>query len=374
MEKVGCYIHIPFCNKKCYYCDFCAYMNVENRIDNYINNLLREIELYQEKLCVEIDSIYIGGGTPSYIDGKYIESIVSSLHKFNLDKLKEFTIECNPNSIDKNKLLLYKDLGINRISLGVQSFDNKVLKSIGRDHTADIAFKDIELIRNAGFDNLSFDLMLNLPNQDYESIKNDLKMVKRIGPEHISWYSLIVEEGSRFYTLNKKGRLNLMDDDTEVDIFDELIEGLDKIGFKRYEVSNFAKSGFESYHNKKYWEANGYIAFGMSAAGYLGNFRYNNSKNFICYNNMINENKLPIDNIEVIGNKEKEIEYIIFKLRETSGINLKDFKDKFGVSFMDKYENEINQFIDQDYFIIDESFRFSKKGMNLSNQFLSLII
>ena len=112
----------------------------------------------------------------------------------------------------------------------------------------------------------------------------------------------------------------------------------------------------------------------MSAAGYLGNFRYNNSKNFICYNNMINENKLPIDNIEVIGNKEKEIEYIIFKLRETSGINLKDFKDKFGVSFMDKYENEINQFIDQDYFIIDESFRFSKKGMNLSNQFLSLII
>lgn len=181
MEKVGCYIHIPFCNKKCYYCDFCAYMNVENRIDNYINNLLREIELYQEKLCVEIDSIYIGGGTPSYIDGKYIESIVSSLHKFNLDKLKEFTIECNPNSIDKNKLLLYKDLGINRISLGVQSFDNKVLKSIGRDHTADIAFKDIKLIRNAGFDNLSFDLMLNLPNQDYESIKNDLKMVKRIG-------------------------------------------------------------------------------------------------------------------------------------------------------------------------------------------------
>jgi len=349
-------------------------MNVENRIDNYINNLLREIELYQEKLCVEIDSIYIGGGTPSYIDGKYIESIVSSLHKFNLDKLKEFTIECNPNSIDKNKLLLYKDLGINRISLGVQSFDNKVLKSIGRDHTADIAFKDIELIRNAGFDNLSFDLMLNLPNQDYESIKNDLKMVKRIGPEHISWYSLIVEEGSRFYILNKKGRLNLMDDDTEVDIFDELIEGLDKIGLKRYEVSNFAKSGFESYHNKKYWEANGYIAFGMSAAGYLGNFRYNNSKNFIRYNNMINENKLPIDNIEVIGNKEKEIEYIIFKLRETSGINLKDFKDKFGVSFMDKYENEINQFIDQDYFIIDESFRFSKKGMNLSNQFLSLII
>lgn len=374
MEKVGCYIHIPFCHKKCYYCDFCAYMNVENRIDNYINNLTREIELYQDKLCVDIDSIYLGGGTPSYIDSKYIESIVKTLHNFNLDNLKEFTIECNPNSINKDKLLLYKDLGINRISLGVQSFDDKVLRSIGRDHSSEIAISDIELIRNTGFDNLSFDLMLNLPNQDYKSIKNDLNIVKSISPEHISWYSLIVEEGSRFYTLNKKGKLNLMDDDIEVDIFDELIENLDQIGLKRYEISNFAKKGFESYHNKKYWEGNGYIAFGMSAAGYFGNYRYNNTKNFIHYNNMINKNKLPIENIEIIESQEKEIEYIIFKLREISGINLKAFKDKFGVDFIDKYEDEINQFIDLDYFIIDDNFRFSKKGMDLSNQFLSLII
>ncbi|MDU2565787.1 MAG: radical SAM family heme chaperone HemW [Anaerococcus sp.] len=374
MEKVGCYIHIPFCHKKCYYCDFCAYMNVENRIDNYINNLTREIELYQDKLCVDIDSIYLGGGTPSYIDSKYIESIVKTLHNFNLDNLKEFTIECNPNSINKDKLLLYNDLGINRISLGVQSFDDKVLRSIGRDHSSEIAISDIELIRNTGFDNLSFDLMLNLPNQDYKSIKNDLNIVKSISPEHISWYSLIVEEGSRFYTLNKKGKLNLMDDDIEVDIFDELIENLDQIGLKRYEISNFAKKGFESYHNKKYWEGNGYIAFGMSAAGYLGNYRYNNTKNFIHYNNMINKNKLPIENIEIIESQEKEIEYIIFKLREISGINLKAFKDKFGVDFIDKYKDEINQFIDLDYFIIDDNFRFSKKGMDLSNQFLSLII
>lgn len=374
MQKVGCYIHIPFCQKKCYYCDFCAYMNVENRIDNYINNLTREIELYQDKLCVDIDSIYLGGGTPSYIDSKYIESIVKTLHNFNLDNLKEFTIECNPNSINKDKLLLYKDLGINRISLGVQSFDDEVLRSIGRDHSSEIAISDIELIRNTGFDNLSFDLMLNLPNQDYKSIKNDLNIVKSISPEHISWYSLIVEEGSRFYTLNKKGKLNLMDDDIEVDIFDELIENLDQIGLKRYEISNFAKKGFESYHNKKYWEGNGYIAFGMSAAGYLGNYRYNNTKNFIHYNNMINKNKLPIENIEIIESQEKEIEYIIFKLREISGINLKAFKDKFGVDFIDKYEDEINQFIDLDYFIIDDNFRFSKKGMDLSNQFLSLII
>ena len=374
MQKVGCYIHIPFCNKKCYYCDFCAYMNMESRIDNYIKNLIREIELYQEKLCVDIDSIYIGGGTPSYIDGKYIEDIVRALKKFNTENLKEFTIECNPNSISKEKLMLYKDLGINRISLGVQSFDDRVLESIGRDHTADIALRDIDLIRDMGFDNLSFDLMLNLPKQNYKSIKKDLDIVKKISPEHISWYSLIIEEGSRFYSLEKKGKLDLMSDDKEVEIFDEIIKNLDQIGLKRYEISNFAKKGYQSYHNKKYWQGEGYIAFGMSGAGFLGNYRYNNTKNFIHYNDLIKENKLPIDNIDYINNEDREKEYIIFKLREISGINLEEFENKFKVNFLDKYKDQINQFIDQDYFIIDDSFRFSKKGMDLSNQFLSLII
>ncbi len=209
MEKVGCYIHIPFCQKKCYYCDFCAYMNVENRVEPYIKNLIKEIKLYQERLNIEIDTIHIGGGTPSYVDAKYIEEIVNEIKKFKIEKIKEFTIECNPNSISKEKLAIYKDIGINRISLGVQSFDDEVLKEIGRNHTADIALKDIDMIRDAGFDNLSFDLMLNLPRQTYKSVKNELAMVKKISPEHISWYSLILEEGSRFYALDKKGQARL---------------------------------------------------------------------------------------------------------------------------------------------------------------------
>ncbi|WP_311532397.1 radical SAM family heme chaperone HemW [uncultured Anaerococcus sp.] len=209
MEKVGCYIHIPFCQKKCYYCDFCAYMNVENRVKPYIKNLIKEIKLYQERLNIEIDTIHIGGGTPSYVDAKYIEEIVNEIKKFKIEKIKEFTIECNPNSISKEKLAIYKDIGINRISLGVQSFDDEVLKEIGRNHTADIALKDIDMIRDAGFDNLSFDLMLNLPRQTYKSVKNELAKVKKISPEHISWYSLILEEGSRFYALDKKGQARL---------------------------------------------------------------------------------------------------------------------------------------------------------------------
>ena len=374
MEKVGCYIHIPFCQRKCYYCDFCAYMNVEDRIDSYIKNLKKEINSYQERLSVDIDSIYIGGGTPSYIDPVYIKKIIDEVRKFKISDLKEFTIECNPNSISKEKLAIYKDIGINRISLGVQSFDDEVLGAIGRNHTADIALKDIDMIRNAGFDNLSFDLMLNLPKQSYRSIKNDLEMVKKISPEHISWYSLILEEGSRFYALDKKGKLDLMEDDDEVDIFEEIIEELDSLGLKRYEISNFAKKGYESYHNKKYWEGRGYIAFGMSGSGYLTNYRYTNTRNFIHYEQKIGQGNLPIDEISYIDKEDKEKEYIIFKLRETSGINLADFKKLFGHDFLHTYEKEIDQFIDDDFFVIDGNFKFSQKGMNLSNEFYRLII
>ena len=374
MQKVGCYIHIPFCAKKCYYCDFCAFMNVEHRIDNYIKNLIEEIKLYQEKIDLEIDSIYIGGGTPSYIDAKYIGKIIDQINKFHKVNPKEFTIECNPNSISKDKLLYYKDLGINRISLGVQSFDDDVLTAIGRDHTSDIAIKDIELIREVGFDNLSFDLMLNLPNQSKTSIIHDLKMVEKISPDHISWYSLILEEGSRFNALDKKGKLNLMNDDTEVEIFHQIIEYLDNIGLKRYEISNFAKDGYQSYHNKKYWEGDGYIAFGMSGSGFLSNFRYNNTKNFIHYNNMINSGKLSVDECYQIDRDTREIEYIIFKLRETSGINLEDFMSKFGSNFLIKYKSEIDKLRSQNFFEIDQSFRFTQKGMDLSNEFFRLII
>ena len=349
-------------------------MNVENRIEPYIKNLIKEIKLYQERLNIEIDTIYIGGGTPSYIDAKYIEEIVNEIKKFKIEKIKEFTIECNPNSISKEKLAIYKDIGINRISLGVQSFDDEVLKEIGRNHTADIALKDIDMIRDAGFDNLSFDLMLNLPRQTYKSVKNDLAMVKKISPEHISWYSLILEEGSRFYALDKKGKLDLMEDDDEVDIFEEIIEELNSFGLKRYEISNFAKDGLESIHNKKYWEGAGYIAFGMSGSGYLSNYRYTNTRNFIHYNKNIVKNKLPIDHISYIDSKEREKEYIIFKLREIEGINLADFKKRFGHDFLSTYKKEIDVFKDDKFFIVDENFRFSQKGMNLSNEFLRLII
>nr|WP_072537230.1 radical SAM family heme chaperone HemW [Anaerococcus mediterraneensis] len=374
MNRVGAYIHIPFCEKKCYYCDFAAFPNLENWIGNYVDNLIKEISLYREKMDLIIDSIYIGGGTPSYIDPIFIEKIVGEIFKFKTD-IKEFTIEANPKSLSKEKLKVYNNLGINRISLGVQSFDDQVLKNIGRNHTRDIALGDIEMIREAGFDNLSFDLMLNLPGQDFESVKKDLDFVKKLDPDHISWYSLILDKGSKFYALDQKGELDLMDDDLEVDIFSFLVDELEKIGLKRYEISNFAKDGHESFHNKKYWNQEGYLGLGISAAGYLSNTRYNNTANLAIYDRILKENRLPIINKDFVDKNESEKEYIIFKLRETHGISLSEFKKIYGSEFLEKYKNVIGKFAGDDFYKIENGrFFLTKNGLSLSNEFFIEII
>lgn len=374
MEKVGAYIHIPFCRHKCYYCDFCAFPYLEDWIDGYFENLKREIKMYGERMCLEIDSIYIGGGTPTYVDPFYIKEVVDLLYDtFKVDKDIEFTIEANPNSINEEKLKIYKDLGINRISLGVQSFDDEILKKIGRDHTKDRVLKDIDLIRKFDFD-LSLDLILNLPGQDLEKIKTDLAYVKKISPDHLSWYSLIIEKGSRFYTWDKKGLLEKFDDDLERDIFMDLVDELRKEGLYRYEISNFAKKGQESFHNKKYWDGDGYVAFGLSGSGFLSNYRYNNIRNLSIYEKLLDEGKYPIESFEYIDKKEREKEYIIFKLRETRGINLKEFKKKFGHDLLKTYKDIIKKFYDLGYFTIGENLQFTAKGMDLSNEFYIEII
>lgn len=374
MEKIGIYIHIPFCKKKCFYCDFTAFQNLESWIDSYFENLKKEIILYQKNMNVEVDSIYIGGGTPTYVDYHYIIELVEILKNFDLSNVKEFTIEANPNSLTLEKLRVYKNLGINRISLGVQSFDDEVLKNIGRDHNKEIVLKDIENIRKAGFDNLSLDMILNLPGGNFDSIKNDLEIIKKINPEHLSYYSLILEKGSHFYSLYKKDKLKLMDDDLERDIFSYIEKYLKNLSLNRYEISNFSKKDFESYHNKKYWSEGGYLAFGLGSSGFLSNVRYNNVKNFVKYEKLINQGKFPIEFREFISKDEREKEYIIFKLREVEGINLKEFENIFGYSLLEKYSEPVEKFLKFGFFKIDDRIRFTYKGFDLSNEFYIEII
>ena len=374
MEKIGIYIHIPFCKKKCFYCDFTAFQNLEFWIDSYFENLKKEIILYQKNMNVEVDSIYIGGGTPTYVDYHFIIELVEILKNFDLSNVKEFTIEANPNSLTLEKLKAYKNLGINRISLGVQSFDDKVLKNIGRDHNKEIVLKDIENIRKAGFDNISLDMILNLPGGNFDSIKKDLEIIKKINPEHLSYYSLILEKGSHFYSLYKKDKLKIMDDGLERDIFSYIEKYLKNFDLNRYEISNFSKKGFESYHNKKYWSEGGYLAFGLGASGFLSNVRYNNVKNFVKYEKLINEGKFPIEFREFISEDEREKEYIIFKLREVEGINLKEFENIFGHSLLEKYSEIVEKFLKLGFFEIDQNIRFTHKGFDLSNEFYIEII
>lgn len=374
MEKIGIYIHIPFCKKKCFYCDFTAFQNLESWIDSYFENLKKEIKLYRKNMNVEVDSIYIGGGTPTYVDYHYIIELVEILKNFDLSNVKEFTIEANPNSLTLEKLKAYKNLGINRISLGVQSFDDKVLKNIGRDHNKEIVLKDIENIRKAGFDNISLDMILNLPGGNFDSIKKDLEIIKKINPEHLSYYSLILEKGSHFYSLYKKDKLKIMDDGLERDIFSYIEKYLKNFDLNRYEISNFSKKGFESYHNKKYWSEGGYLAFGLGASGFLSNVRYNNVKNFVKYEKLINEGKFPIEFREFISEDEREKEYIIFKLREVEGINLKEFENIFGHSLLEKYSEIVEKFLKLGFFEIDQNIRFTHKGFDLSNEFYIEII
>ncbi|NVF11969.1 radical SAM family heme chaperone HemW [Anaerococcus sp. AGMB00486] len=374
MEKIGLYVHIPFCKKKCFYCDFVAYPNLENMIDSYFDNLYKEIDLYQKNISVDIDSIYIGGGTPSYVDYKYIEKLVEKLKNFKVKNLKEFTIESNPNSLTLDKLKKYRELGIDRISLGVQSFDDKVLKNVGRDHSKEIILNDIKNIRKVGFKNLSLDMILNLPGGDFNVVKKDLELIKEIKPEHISYYSLILEKGSYFYTLYKKRKLKLMDDDLERGIFLYIEKQLKDLGLFRYEISNFSKKGFESYHNKKYWSEGGYLALGLGASGFLSNIRYSNVRNFIKYENLINSGKFPIETKEFISKSEREKEYIIFKLRECEGINLKEFEEIFGYSLLNKYSKIVDKYYNLGFFNIGKSLSFTHKGFDLSNEFYLEII
>ena len=217
-------------------------------------------------------------------------------------------------------------------------------------------------------------MILNLPGGNFDSIKNDLEIIKKINPEHLSYYSLILEKGSHFYSLYKKDKLKLMDDDLERDIFSYIEKYLKNLSLNRYEISNFSKNGFESYHNKKYRSEGGYLAFGLGASGFLSNVRYNNVKNFVKYENLIKQGKFPIEFREFISKDEREKEYIIFKLREVEGINLKEFENIFGHSLLEKYSEIVEKFYREGFFEIDKNLRFTHKGFDLSNEFYIEII
>ncbi len=370
MKNIGIYIHIPFCQSKCYYCDFCSFPNMLENSEKYISFIKKEIDMYEEELRdYNVSTIFIGGGTPTVIDGKYIYEIMDYIYKkTNANNVEEITIEANPITLDKDKLQIYKKAGINRISIGVQSMTDTMLRKIGRIHTVEDFINTYNLIRKFEFSNVSFDLMFNLPEQTLEDSIKTIELAIELEPEHISYYSLKIEEGTQFYSKYINNQLILPNEDIERDMYHKGIELLEKKGYGHYEISNFAKKGYESKHNLIYWKCEPYIGLGLSAYSYFKNCRYGNTEDMNIYFDQISNMKLAIEEKEFIDKDMEMAEYLILGLRLIKGVSYKKFSDKFGVNIKDIYGKTINKFILEGLLEEDkDNIRLTKKGLDLCN-------
>ena len=344
------YIHIPFCKHKCPYCDFNSFQDCDDLIKEYIESLLIEIKKYSIN---ELYTIYIGGGTPSYIDAKYIKNILEVL-----PNAEEITLELNPGTINYEKLLSYKNDGINRLSIGLQSANDEILKEIGRIHTVEDFEESYKLARSLGFNNISVDLMFGLPRQNLSIFKESLEYLISLNPEHISTYSLI---------LHNDIFKNLPSEDEERAMYHYLVKRLKEAGYIHYEISNFAKPNCESKHNIIYWRQKEYYGFGAGASSFLNNKRYTNEKNIKKYIKKIKDN-VDVKELEESLDKEDIInEYIILGLRLVEGISIKEINNKFNIDFLKKYESSINKLKNLELIDISDNIKLTDKGLDFAN-------
>ena len=368
MKELGIYIHIPFCKQKCYYCDFYSLPNNENLIEQYIKTLLEEINEFFKlnKGKYNITTIYIGGGTPSYIDSKYINDIIYKIKEnVKINKNVEITIEINPGTVNEQKLKEYYKNGINRLSIGLQSTDNVLLKNIGRIHTYEEFVKNYKMARDIGFENINIDLMLALPEQQIKDLEESVDKIIKLNPEHISVYSLILEEDTKLYEMIKNNIYNLPNDKEERIMYWNTKQQLEQNGYIHYEISNFCKNGFTSKHNINCWEQKEYIGFGAGAHSYINLKRFSNICDIKKY---INNRKENITIHEIQDKNMQMKEYMILALRKLDGINLKQFKEKFNTDATTIFEKEIDKLIKEELIKVDKTnIKLTNKGLDFAN-------
>lgn len=367
MKNIGVYIHIPFCIKKCDYCDFISYCNKENLVEDYVENLIKEIEQELNKEQYKIQTIYIGGGTPSSIESKYIVNILNKIKENQNIENAEITIEVNPGTVTNKKLLDYKKSGINRLSIGLQETHNELLKQIGRIHTYEEFLTTYNLARNIGFKNINVDLMIGLPNQSIQHIKENLEKITKLNPEHISVYSLILEEGTPLYEKYKNKQIELPDEELERNMYWYVKNTLENNRYTHYEISNFAKKGYESKHNLDCWKQKEYIGFGLGAHSYINGIRYSNeitqndqfSLDYLQYHKIIHEEQ---------NTEDMQEEYMILGLRKTEGVSIQEFKNKFGENPIFLFKSELNKLVEKKLLEVDGDFiKLTPKGLNFAN-------
>ncbi len=367
-NEIGVYVHIPFCKKKCDYCDFISYCNKDNLIEDYVQAVKAEIQT--QNIKPEITTIYIGGGTPSYIDSKYIIEILEKIKEKNVSSNAEITIEVNPGTVTKEKLEDYIKTGINRISIGLQTTNDELLKQIGRIHNFTQFLETYKLAKKVGFKNINVDLMLGLPNQRIKDLKESLEQIIKLKPKHISVYSLIVEDGTPIANKIEKGEMQLPDEELERNMYWFVKNTLELNGFIHYEISNFAKKGYESKHNLNCWNQKEYIGIGASAHSYRDITRYSNTENIEEYIENVNNGNFNRNKIihEVQKEDDAKKEFMLLGLRKIKGVDINQFKNKFGDNPIYLFRNELKKLTDERLLIIDNNnIRLTNKGLDLAN-------
>ncbi|MBI4854023.1 MAG: radical SAM family heme chaperone HemW [Acidobacteria bacterium] len=377
----GLYLHIPFCHSKCTYCSFITGSYEDLLVQRYLTALLKEIASTSKllpPLAQKIDTIYLGGGTPSIITPEWIESLLNACYKhFLVDSSSEITIEINPADINLERLKYYKNLGINRVSVGVQSFIDEQLKEIGRDHSSKEAILAIENLRKVGFDNISLDLIAGLPNQTLKEWKYNLSKALELSPEHLSIYLLEVKEKTTLYAQIRSGKLKKPDDDLAAEMYETLLENLTNNNYQHYEISNFAKSSgnFHSKHNKKYWLDIPYYGLGVSAHSYYNQVRYSNVKSTHTYIEKIENFGQAIEEKVFLDDSEQVREAIMLRLRLIEGINLEEFKATYNFDILATYKEAFSELLENNLIEVTNGYlRLTQRGILFSNEVFVLFV
>lgn len=373
-KDLGLYIHIPFCVKKCGYCDFLSKSAGEEVQEQYVNALLSEIESYKEfAKGYRVSTIFIGGGTPSILLPRQMEDILQKIYEiFEMEKRPEITIEVNPGTVDEEKLQCYRENGINRLSIGLQSVNDEKLRLLGRIHTYQQFVDSYELARKNGFENISVDLISSIPGQTLQEWKTELETVAAKNPEHISVYQLIIEEGTPFYEKYAEHPELLPDEETSREIYLWTGKFLKETGYEQYEISNYAKPGKESRHNLKYWERGDYLGLGLGAASMVHNIRMSNTKDMNIYLQRCMQPKTMREDVQFLEEPRQMEEFMFLGLRKTRGVSKKEFRHIFGREMDMVYEKALGKCLENGMLLAHKDRIFlSEEGTLLSNMVLS---
>ena len=364
-KPTSAYVHIPFCTQICYYCDFSKVFIKNQPVDSYLEHLLQGFHSYDIQ---KLRTLYIGGGTPTALSAPQLEVLLDGLTKnLDLSVLEELTIEANPGDLDEDKIAVLKNSAVNRVSLGVQTFDDKMLKKIGRSHLERDIYENIDRLKLAGFDNISIDLIYALPGQTMDQVKDNVAKAIALDIPHMSLYSLILENHTVFMNRMRCGKLPLPKEEVEAEMFEYIIAELERAGFEHYEISNFSKSGFESRHNLMYWDNAEYYGIGAGASGYVNGVRYKNHGPIRHYLKAVEEGNARIHE-EHLSLREQMEEEMFLGLRKKTGVSKARFEEKFERSFDGLYGEIVRDLVQQGLMLVDgDRVRMTKRGLFLGD-------